>query len=277
MKKIKSKEKCNCIEILQKCFRLITKYSKTFIPITIVISILQSLLPSVSLIIMQNIINLLQAETVGIQKLIFFSVLYLGIDMFQEISNILYSLYYTKFSYKFDKNIKVILFEKSICLELSDYENSETYDIIDRAKSQNGQDILNFYNLFINIMSTCIKIITSVLIICQFNIFILPIILVFPIFKYLYLVKIGKHQYNLQVMRTSEERKLWYIDYLIMTGNAYKELTLYNIGKKLIEEYKEKKENFNSIDIGILKKASKVEILLTAGDLIVYSGSVVKT
>ena len=61
-----------------------------------------------------------------------------------------------------------------------------------------------------------------------------------PILQYCYLVKVGKMQYDIQIHRTGEERKLWYIDYLIMTGNAYKELKLYNFGQELIKQYEEK-------------------------------------
>lgn len=68
--------------------------------------------------------------------------------------------------------------------------------------------------------------------------------------------------------------KLWYIDYLIMTGNAYKELKLYNFGQELIKQYEEKKDSFNKVDIKIIKKVFQGKTIIMLCDQIVNGNGV---
>lgn len=268
IKKENNKKKDNMIIIYAKCMKLIFKYSKTYIPVSIVSMSISSIMPAISMLIMQNMVNVLQTfEKIYYLKQLLLA--YILLDIFEELVNSIYSVYNSKFSLQFEKKIKIKLFEKSMLLSLEDYENSEIYDVIDRAKLKNGQDVLTFYNTGIEILGTIIKIVSSVLIVSRFNIWILPIILIMPILQYCYLVKVGKMQYDIQIHRTGEERKLWYIDYLIMTGNAYKELKLYNFGQELIKQYEEKKDSFNKVDIKIIKKVFQGKTIIMLCDQIV--------
>lgn len=247
---------------------MIVKYSKVFLIISLLASIIQGIIPAISLRVMQRIINLLQAGETSLKVFFELILVYILIDLLQTVIGTVYSLYYTKFSLNFDKRIKILLLNKAVNLSLKDYENNDTYDVINRAKMQGGQDILNFYNLFVNIIGVLFKIGTSIIILSEFNLLIIPIIIVFPICKYLYSLKIGKLQYNVQVARTSGERKLWYIEYLLMTGNSFKEVKLYKLGERLVKQYSENKKEFISQDIAIVNRSSIGQVLLSIGDLI---------
>lgn len=247
---------------------MIVKYSKVFLIISLLVSIIQSIIPAISLRIMQRIINLLQAGETSLEVFFELIFVYILIDLLQIVISTGYSLYYTKFSLNFDKRIKILLLNKAVNLSLKDYENNDTYDVINRAKMQGGQDILNFYNLFVDIIGVLFKIGTSIIILSEFNLLIIPIIIVFPICKYLYSLKIGKLQYNVQVARTSGERKLWYIEYLLMTGNSFKEVKLYKLGERLVKQYSEDKKEFISQDVAIVNRSLIGQVLLSIGDLI---------
>ena len=54
-----------------------------------------------------------------------------------------------------------------------------------------------------------------------------------------------------------------------MTGNAYKELKLYNFGQELIKQYEEKKDSFNKVDIKIIKKVFQGKTIIMLCDQIV--------
>ena len=60
----------------------------------------------------------------------------------------------------------MLMLEKSAKLELKDYENSETYNIINRAQSQNGTSILTFITGTIEIFKQIISVITISIISC---------------------------------------------------------------------------------------------------------------
>ncbi len=260
-------------EIIKECICLIHGYNRYFIFITIIIAILQGIIPALSMITMQAIINMLQVEISNIRTFILFIGLYTSLDMLSSLLTALYGYYYTKFSANFDKHIKTLLLNKAADLSLRDFENSETYNIINRAQNQSGDNILSFFNSFISIIRTFIAILSSVAILSRFNIKLIAIILIIPLFKYMYSLKIGKIQYEVQVNRTDKERSIWYINYLFMTGTAFKEIRLYGLKEYLIKKYNVIKRAIIEQDIAIARKSTIVQTILSFGDQIV-SGTI---
>lgn len=230
---------------------------------------IQGIIPALSMITMQKIINNLQTEKATLKAYIFLVLIYIGIDILDSIISSFYNLYYTKFSAEFDKYIKVKLLEKAVSLSLKDFENSETFNIINRAKSQGGQNILEFYVSFTTALKVIVKISSSVLILSSFKTWMIFAVLIFPVFKYLYSLKIGEIQYNIHLNRTDKERALWYTDYLIMTGIAFKEIKLYGISQFLIKKFNDIKDSFIKQDMKVLKKSAIVNVILTLGDQII--------
>ena len=124
IKKENNKKKDNIIIIYAKCMKLIFKYSKTYIPVSIVSMSISSIMPAISMLIMQNMVNVLQTfEKIYYLKQLLLA--YILLDIFEELVNSIYSVYNSKFSLQFEKKIKIKLFEKSMLLSLEDYENSE--------------------------------------------------------------------------------------------------------------------------------------------------------
>ena len=74
--------------------------------------------------------------------IIFLILFYVGLNIINELISTLYSFYNEKFNLEFSQYVNMLMLEKSAKLELKDYENSETYNIINRAQSQNGTSIL---------------------------------------------------------------------------------------------------------------------------------------
>ena len=57
IKKENNKKKDNMIIIYAKCMKLIFKYSKTYIPVSIVSMSISSIMPAISMLIMQNMVK----------------------------------------------------------------------------------------------------------------------------------------------------------------------------------------------------------------------------
>ena len=83
---------------------------------------------------MQNIINSIQInEKFGnIMKLL---LIYILIDLFKELFLIFENYYNSKFEKDFELSISTKIFSKAERIKLSDYENSNTYDVINRAQN----------------------------------------------------------------------------------------------------------------------------------------------
>ncbi|EGX67673.1 hypothetical protein HMPREF9457_03554 [Dorea formicigenerans 4_6_53AFAA] len=90
------------IIIYAKCMKLIFKYSKTYIPVSIVSMSISSIMPAISMLIMQNMVNVLQTfEKIYYLKQLLLA--YILLDIFEELVNSIYSVYNSKFSLQFEK------------------------------------------------------------------------------------------------------------------------------------------------------------------------------
>lgn len=265
----KKKDLKRIIYTLNRCLGLLFNYNKCFIGITFIVTIIQGLIPTISLIIMQKIINNLQVSNQLFDSILNLIILFIIVEAISLIISEVYGYYQVKVSKNFDKRIDMLIINKATTLKLQDFEDSETYDIINRAQNQNGDSILNFCDSFMHIIEQVVTIISSIFIIYSMSKYIVLIILIMPTIQYFYSIKIGKKQYKVNVERTSKQRKLWYIKYLILTGNAYKEIKLYKLKDVLCKNFKELQEQIINQDVCIIKNASIVNLIIGAIDLII--------
>lgn len=254
---------------VRNCFNIIYLYDKKYLLFSVFIAIFQGIVPSISLTISKKIINSMQLSSVNLNQLLTLLILYLIINIFPSIIFSFYSFYKEKFHKNFEKYIEILMLEKSLNLKLSDFEDDNTYDMINRAQSQKGFNITLLYDNVVSILREIISILSLILVLAQFKAWLILIIIIVPILKSLYSISLAKEQYNISISRTCKERKAWYIDYLISKGHAYKEIVLFGIGPYLIEKFKSLKDTIITQDINISKKNFKADLLCTILDSII--------
>lgn len=145
-----------------KCFyrgiKLINSLSKCYVPISVTSMIIQGIYTPISLYFLQQILNAVQDKKDIVWN-------YLAIYFVLAIVNILfervYNLYSIKITKKFEKRIDILILEKTNSLNLSDYENLETYNIINRAQSQGGESIISYIKGYFDILKSFITVISS--------------------------------------------------------------------------------------------------------------------
>ena len=78
------------------------------------------------------------------------------IDILESYYNKFMNYYSTRFSMKFVLNLSTKIFYKASKLSLTDYENSKTYDLINRAQFEGGDKLLQFFSAIISIFRNII-------------------------------------------------------------------------------------------------------------------------
>ena len=144
---------------IKKSCKLIQKCSCFFVFVNLCIACIQGIIPGITIIVFQRIINSLQQNIDTVEHIIFLILFYVGLNIINELISTLYSFYNEKFNLEFSQYVNMLMLEKSAKLELKDYENSETYNIINRAQSQNGTSILTFITGTIEIFKQIISVI----------------------------------------------------------------------------------------------------------------------
>lgn len=235
---------------------------KFYIFVSSFVTVIQSLTPALSLLIMQQIINSIQQ---GIQDIVFLLqlvVLYVSIDLVSTIIGSLMSYYTTKFSLKFNLHVKKLIMRKASELSLWHYENSNTYDKIKLAEGANGGTLMTQFTSFMTLIGQAITALSYIAILLRFNYVIILIIIITPIAKFIITNFINAKQFNIIKARTNQERKAWYYNFIVTNGTHFKELKSYNLLDYFINQYDVLLKGFNKQDTAIAKETMvKITIL----------------
>ncbi len=119
--------------------------------------------------IMQNCINLLQKSNVKLMNIFSLLLMYIGLNILNSIISHSYQFYSFKFNLNFTKNINIKSLEKIDELSVEKFENSEVYDLIDKAQMQGATDILTYVSQIFSIFKELITMISIGTILVKFE------------------------------------------------------------------------------------------------------------
>ena len=216
-------EKKDMKTCIRPCVLMINECDKRYIIFKIFFTLIQGLLPATFIIIMQKIINLIQKKA-DVREILLYTCMYLVLLLLENINGNIEEFYTSKFSLKFNNSINLQILEKSTKLELVDYENPETYDFINRAKSQNGSSILAYVGDALDVVKQFVMLGSTIAILINLKWWIVVVVLIFPLIRSLITYAIDKKWFDIRIKRTKKERKIWYTNYLLTAGNAFKSL-----------------------------------------------------
>lgn len=249
-----TEKKYNFFILFPRIVKSMFSVDKCYIFISSVVTVIQSLFPVLSLLIMQQIINLIQQGVQDIESLIRLVVIYVSIDLFSTVISGLMNYYTTKFSLKFNLYVKKLIMQKASELSLWHYENSNTYDKIKLAEGADGGTLMMQFTSFTTLIGQAITALTYIAILLRFNYVIILIIIVTPIIKFFITNFINKKQFNIIKARTNQARKVWYYNFIVTNGTHFKELKSYNLLHYFINKYDVLFKGFNKQDAAIAKE-----------------------
>lgn len=267
---IEEKKNINGIlAVFFKCLKLIFAYSKPYVILTITVNIMLGILPAVSLVILQDILNQVQLNISDMHKLIIMIIVYISIDVFTTLISAVYNYYTSKVSLNLDLKLRLSVLEKALSLKMEDFENTETFNMINRASNEGNSKIITFFSSIVSTAQAVLSIFSLLLILVTFNIWIAAPVIFVPIIQYIYSVYISKVQYDIQKARTTKERKSWYISYLITQGVAIKEFIIFHLKDFMLDRFKQLNKGFIQQDLQITKRSTIAYFLFDFLDYII--------
>nr|WGD57634.1 ABC transporter ATP-binding protein [Bacillus subtilis] len=85
--------------------------------------------------------------------------------------------------------------------------------------------------------------------------------MVIPVISLFYFLKIGQQEFFIHWKRAGQERKSWYISYILTHDFSFKELKLYNLKDYLLNKYWDIKKSFIDQDTKILRKKTYLNLI----------------
>lgn len=266
---MKLKKGKNIIENIIWSITELYKFKKKYIGLFLFQAVISGILPIASLVLIQQIINILQYKTAGIELLVIKLLIMILFRLFCGISLNYLKLAIENLELEFGAYLQSKILKKIAMLDSKDFENSKTYDLISRTRYDGNAGILGTIKILFAFISVLISTVSYIVIIANYNIFIFSVIIVLPVIRYFYERKYNLEEYNVNIRNTEMERKASYISFLLTNSENFKEIKSYQLFAHFIKKFEEIKEKYNFDFIRLHNKRTRTYSIINVFDSIV--------
>lgn len=268
---MKKRKPQNALENKDKIFihcilvslKLLYGLAKKYFIIAVIMTLLLGISSALTIYATKLLINVLQFGVSNPKKFLIMLAFYGGINIGVSLIHNFQSYISEKHRLYVENKLDVMCLEKCKRLNLKDFEDEHIYDIVNRAT---GMGRTKIYELYINILSlvqSIISVLAIYAIIININSSLFLLILVVPIVSTGTNIFVGRKQYDLLKKRTSRNRKLSYINYLLTNNIAIKEILSYECHDYLISKFKKINEDILNENNKFLKLRTAINFILS--------------
>ena len=254
--------------------KLLFKYKKRYLIILVILNIISVIFPFLSLFNVQYIINSLQ-EKENFNQIINCLILYIILGMLNIAINKIYAYFLYKYQEYLYLNLNQMILNKTKDFELSDYENPQIYDLIQRAEQNIGIRPFSMVNSFLVIMKSILTLLTSISILLLWHWWLIFPFIVLSIIAIKYFAKIGNKEYEMIFNRTNYERKSWYIAHLLTKDTFVKEVKMLDLSDYLLNKFYSLRSQFYKENIRMNKIKTLFSFFYNLSNFSISAGIVV--
>ena len=256
---------------LMKTINLVKEVGSSLMMTSIGISLLQGITPIFSMLIVQNILNIITSNNKDFRTLMISFSFYIGLTLLtigiEEIDGYIDTKLQILLHYKMNH----LVMQKTAKLTLAEFETPEIYDDITRIQNQISYKPFQIYKSIIAVISSAVSFVSSVIILLNWKVSILPLLIILPIISIYIYLKIGKNEFEMLYRRSSEERGNWYISHLLTHDFAVKELRLGALESYFLNKYDKNNQLFISQENKVNKSKMKYGLFLGVLEVIIQA------
>lgn len=226
---------------------------KKYIILITGVLVIKTILPFITLLALQEFLNLAQnSDTKHLNNttILIISIYFISIITSSFFNNI-YDYLHGIFKMKLNYDINCMIIEKATKLSLADYENSDTYDKLQRALQETQTPYLCINSIY-SVANNIMTLIGNICILMMWKWYIVIILSAIPALSAIFTVLIGKYEYQIMRSRVTSARKITYFRMLISDVVSCKENKVLNTENKLFHNFKIIFSNFIKKDKEIL-------------------------
>ena len=245
----------------------------------------QSVIPALMLLINKAIVDMVIANWGNAdfiwRPLIILVVMRFGVSLLRAVLNQT-NLYITQiFNDRLMLYTKYVLLEKSTQLDLAHFESPEFYDTLDRAQNSGSNYPVRVVQTLTNLFGQGVTLISLLGLLLGFNIAIVPLLFFTALPSFWTSVVYSGRRFWMTRMETESGRLSNYIQRVLTSPEFAKEVRLFNLGKHLLGQWSDIRNNFNSKSEAIASEYARMRglsgVLVNSGFYIAYVWTLIKT
>lgn len=221
-----------------RSLKMLYRLAKVYFFISIILTLLLGVSSALTIYATKLLINILELGVSDSNEFIFMLVIYGAINIIVSLVQNIQSYISEKHRLYIDNQLDILCLEKCKQLSLKNFEDKHIYDIINRATGTGRGKIYELYINLLSLIQSIVAILAVYMVILNVNKFLFLLILIVPIISTCVNIIIGRKQYDLIKRRTTQNRKLSYINYLLTNNIAIKEILSYGCHDYLINKFK---------------------------------------
>ena len=147
-----------------------------------------------------------------------------------------------------------LIHAKSIEVDLEYYENSEYYDMMHRAQQEAPYRPMAILNALLGIGQNGISLLAMVGLLWWFHWAVVPLLVLAALPDVFVRLRYSSMMYAWERQRTPEERKAWYLNWLLTQDTHAKEVRLFDIGNRFSQMFQDIRTLLRIEQLGIEKR-----------------------
>jgi len=245
------------------------KFKKVYMGFLLLNAILNGIIPVVSLVLIQQITDILQYKTAGINLMITKLLIMTLFQLLCEISLNYIQLVLENLELEFDAYFQARILKKISILDSKNFENTQTYNLINRTQYDCNAGVMGTIKILFSLVSAMISAIFYIVIIIKYNILIFAVITLLPVIRYFFEKKYNLAEYEISIKNTEIERRTSYISFLLTNSENFKEIKSYHLFNFFIKKYEKIKKDYNHDFIMLHNKRTKTYSIISILEKIV--------
>ncbi|WP_314249994.1 ABC transporter ATP-binding protein [Streptomyces kutzneri] len=174
-----------------------------------------------------------------------------------------------QFMYKINERIM----QKATRLDLEHYENSDNYDVLQRANQEGSTRPYQIFQGLLDVGQNVVQLVSVAGLLFSWNVWVGLLILLSPVPSILASVIYGRRGYQVERDRTTKRRMMQYLQHLTTTDRAFKEVRLFNLGGEFVSRYQALTREFYDTDRTLARKQAFAAFPLGLLSVLVSSGA----
>ena len=253
----------NNLKLIKYTIELIkTIDSKRFI-IATSLAIFAGLFPIISLMITQNIVNEIQLMKHSFEEVITGILTFFIASIIATIVRGVSSYNMYKLSNQLTYGINYMLMKKCGDLSLEKFEQSETYNSINRLEQEISVKPYQTLQSLLSMVSNMISYVSALILLATWNIWIDILLFLISLAMLFGEVYIGNKEFHIRYARSEQERKAWYYSYLMTHDTSFKEIKIFGLNNFFLNKYKQLGNLFIKQSNNIQKNKLKLNIAIS--------------
>ncbi|MGQ3477106.1 ABC transporter ATP-binding protein [Paenibacillus sp. TY11] len=256
-----------------KLFALVFSMNKFYMVSSVFLHIFQGLMPVLTLMVMQNLLNGIVSS--GDIRLILLQFgFFIAIYVLKSAVTMSQTYVEGTLEAVLSKSLNIMIGEKSSSLGLADYENSEINDQLKRASQEASYRPYQLYTQMTGILSSLVTMLSSATLLFLWKWWVVVILFLISLVSVYSILKLNKEQFEIYMNRTPLYRQSWYMTFLLTNDRAVKEVKIFNMSTYLLKRYKDLLQRFFVEDRRILGKRVTITFMYSLLELAVLLGVV---